>query len=107
MEIQLTETPEGRKPLEHQAFERVDSRICSRCGARAGHCDHLKADTDVVWLSRTNERTAYATLGWFEDEKQRLRDLCAAGYSNAQIAEIMNKTEGAIAGQIYRLGARR
>ena len=83
---------------------RVDSRTCTRCGARAGKCEHLADDSDVIWLSnhRTPNREDYAK--WERSEIERAMNLRAAGYRNKQIAEALNKTEGAIAGVVFRYG---
>jgi len=88
-----------------RAYIRTDSRICRRCGARAGQCEHLQAEPDIIWLSKSNEyRTSFAQ--WPIEERKRLLNLRSANLSNKQIAEVMNKTEGAVAGQLFRLRAR-
>jgi hypothetical protein len=85
-----------------QPFKRVDSRTCTRCGARAGKCAHLANDSDVIWLSnyRSYNRDDYAK--WEPREIEQALNLRAAGYGNKQIAEAMNKTEAAIAGVMFR-----
>ena len=100
------EAPRIGKVGDLQPFRRVDTRECRKCGAVAGRCHHLTADEDIVWLSRTQDRR-HNHAAWEPSEQARAKLLHAHGYSNRQIAEAMNKTEGAVAGALWRMGVRR
>lgn len=89
-------------------YKRVDGRSCFRCGARAGQCEDLQADEDIVWMSSSKERPVSPARVWGEKEREYVRFLfIEGGLSNAQIAEVVNTTEGAIAGVLHRMGVRR
>lgn len=83
-------------------LDRVDSRTCTRCGARAGNCNHLSAEPDkiTVWQKYGQGRNL---TNWQAEDDAKLRQL-AGKYSNAQIADILNRTENAVRFRTRRLG---
>lgn len=96
-------TAETLKP-----YRRVDSRSCFKCGARAGHCEHLKADDDIIWLSTSKERPVSVNRVWEPKDRETARYLYVErGLTFDQIADIMNSTRSAVSGVLHRMGVRR
>ena len=92
--------------MEYRTLTLVDSRICHRCGARAGKCEHLEAVPGELHVPQ-NDMGRAPSFMWNKDELETLAWYFEQGHSAARIADLMNKTQGAINGQIFRLGLRR
>lgn len=101
------EAPRIGSAEQLKPFRRVDSRICTRCGARAGQCRHMSDETDIIWLSYRDGYKFNPQNTWIASDRQKVVDLYNRGLSQKQIAEVMNTTTSAISGILHRMRARK
>lgn len=84
-----------------------DNRICWRCGAKQGKCEHTegKVYEGVLrtknGLSEARQTTHFSS--WYRDEIETIKHLIASNYTYSEIAERLNLSRGAIAGKVHRL----
>ena len=110
----------------YTTFTRVDNRTCPQCGARAGQCEHMKADPGVVGIYQTAPREFEVArdktdlhsealvrakpcpknreyMPWESAEVKTLKALRAEGKSFGQIAKLVGRSRSAVAGKLSRI----
>lgn len=101
------DAPRIGTPATVKPYMRVDSRECRRCGAVAGRCEHLQADTDIIWVSTGREKAITPMVAWPLEEREAIKRMFEAGYNASEIAEVKNTTRSAVCGMLRRMGVRR
>lgn len=81
-----------------------DSRICTRCGARAGNCPHLEADNYERAVTMREGSVRTPALAYTDAEVRAIHQLWADGRTTGQIAELLNRSRSSIAGKMHSLG---
>ena len=93
--------------IKVKPLKRVDSRQCACCGAVYGRCEHTEGQSceDVIWMHVRNPagKQSEPWKKWEQAEDDRLIYYWGKGYSYTKIADLMNKTIGAIKGRTYKL----
>lgn len=85
----------------------VDSRICARCGARAGACRHLpRHDHQVEMASPWGSNTPRG-LAWSVWEIKALEQLWETSLPISAIADRLNRTPNSVKSMAHQMGLRR
>jgi len=92
-----------------------DSRTCSRCGSRYGHCEHTKGEESHAFIparakafDRTETRQGRkgkrnGTL-WSEEEVRALRDMYSDRMDVLDIAAALGRGYSSVMGKLDRMG---
>ena len=92
--------------IHYRQLEIRDTRLCPRCGAVAGRCDHMPAENYILEVS---EKVAQReiVLAWSPHELEKLEIYWRDGVTPTNIAELLNRSISAVKAQASRMRLQR